>query len=123
MKMKIGQRRHFVDDEIKICSDHRDYEVPLISTFAFRGAEFWCPYCGTAEGMFGAGENVKTTRQLEVRSEMWEQHTEEFLTARSQLVCSSLIWKGKEIKPSELPQEEIDRCKQVVKDYVYEVKL
>ena len=49
---------------MKICSNHRDYEVPLIYTFAWNYNEYWCPYCGCHEGMMGAGEEVEETEEL-----------------------------------------------------------
>ena len=112
-----------MENEIKVCRQHRGYEVPLIWTMAFNGAEYWCPYCGCNEGMMGAGTNVEKTAQLEVRAAMWKKYTEEFLTARSRLVCSALMWEGKRIKPSELPREELERCRRIVGEYEYKVKL
>ena len=53
--------------EIKICENHPEFEVPLIWTFAFNGAEYWCPYCGQNSGMLGAGEDVEETPELKER--------------------------------------------------------
>lgn len=66
-------------DEIKICSNHQEYQVPLIWTFKFRGAEFWCPYCGYQEGMFGAGTNVTQTDELKKRLELYKEASTKYL--------------------------------------------
>lgn len=70
-------------DEIKICSNHQEYQVPLIWTFKFRGAEFWCPYCGYQEGMFGAGENVAETEVLKSRLETYKERSINYLSNQS----------------------------------------
>jgi hypothetical protein len=103
---------------IKICTCH-EQQVPLIWTFAFDGSEYWCPGCGYNAGMMGAGKNVPFTKELKALKKDWVKKSEEFLTAKSTLVCHSLIWEGKEIKRSELPQEEVNRCKKVVEDWKY----
>ena len=98
---------------MKICSNHGDYEVPLIYTFAWNHFEYWCPYCDAHEGMLGAGEDVEDTKELEKRKQLYEKATEEFRNARSTLICSETVWKGKRIKPIELPQEEIERLRKI----------
>ena len=72
---------------MKICSNHSEYQVPLIWTFAFNGAEYWCPYCGCNEGMLGAGENVDDTEKLWGRHAIYKKYSEFYLEARSKLVC------------------------------------
>ena len=47
--------------EIKVCSN---CEIPLIWTFHFPGAEYFCINCGYLSGMLGAGENVDETPEL-----------------------------------------------------------
>lgn len=71
------------DDEIKICANHKN-QVPLIFTFRFPGAEYWCPYCGYQSGILGAGINVKIpdTDLLEQR-EKWEKKAEDFLSGKT----------------------------------------
>ena len=96
---------------MKICSNHRDYEVPLIYTYAWNYNEYWCSYCGCHEGMMGAGENVEDTPELKKRGELYKKATKEYLNARCTLICSETKWKGKRIKPSELPEEEIKRLR------------
>lgn len=108
---------------MKICSNHEEYKVPLIWTFAWPYNEYWCPYCDCHEGMLGAGENVEETEELKKRLELYEKATKEYLGARSTLICSELEWKGKRIKPSELPEEEIERCKKLLDSWKLNVKI
>ena len=69
------------DNEIKICGCH-DYKVPLIWTFKFSGAEYWCPYCGHTTGMLGAGINVKIPgTDLLQRQAAWKEITSDFLSS------------------------------------------
>ena len=60
------------EKEIKICSNHTE-QIPLIWTFAFPGAEYWCPYCGFTGGMFGSGENVPETPALLQKAKEWKK--------------------------------------------------
>lgn len=97
---------------IAICAYHSDLQVPLISTFAFREAEYWCPFCGEEYGMFG-GKNIDSTPELEQRLIKYKEASKEYLGALSTRACSSLMFKGERISPSELPQEEKDRIKAI----------
>ena len=74
------------DKTIKVCSNHSDYVVPLIWTFAFPRKEYWCPYCGYTSGMFGAGENVASSQELEERLKHYTEKTREFRSAASMVV-------------------------------------
>lgn len=47
--------------EIMICNSH---EAPLIWTFTFPGAEYFCMAGNHAGGMFGAGKRVEATPEL-----------------------------------------------------------
>ena len=105
-------------EEIRICEEH-DEEVPLIWTFAFAGAEYWCPFCGYTGGMFGSGMIVKETPEIVRRGKYYRQLSKEFLDAKSTIACSSLVWKGKEISPDDLPQEEKDRVDKVASSWKY----
>lgn len=51
-------------NEIKICSD---CGTPLIWTFRWAGAEYYCLNCGTMGGVFGTGEYVKLTPELRLK--------------------------------------------------------
>ena len=98
---------------MKICSDHQDYQVPLIYTYAWNGFEYWCPFCGKHEGMLGAGKDVEDTEELKNRIELYNIATLEFLSARCTLICAETMWRGERIKPIELPEEEIARLKKL----------
>lgn len=110
-------------EEIRICSSHQDeLKTPLIWTYAFNGAEYWCPYCGVNEGMMGAGQVVESTAVLRNRLKRFKKLSKDYLDANSTRVCSSMKWMGKDIKPSELPQEEKDRLQKAINDWKYEQK-
>ena len=100
---------------MKICSSHRDYEVPLIFTFAWNYNEYWCPYCDKHEGAMGAGEEVEETTELKKRLKLYEEATKDYRHAMAMLVCSSTDWKGVQTKPEDLPEEEKNRLKEVRK--------
>ena len=83
--------------QIKICGNHQEYQVPLIWTFKFHGAEFWCPYCGYVSGMFGAGINVTETEELKERLAKFEEATIPYLSDRG----NEVKWtKGIQIEKS-----------------------
>ena len=109
--------------EIKICENHPEFEVPLIWTFAFNGAEYWCPYCGQNSGMLGAGEDIEETPELKERLKIYKKYSKKFLHANAILVCAETKYKGEWIKPKDLPRKEIDRLAKIREDWKYEVKL
>ena len=109
--------------EIKICAKHQDYRVPLIWTFAFMGAEYWCPYCGFAGSMLGSGIQVNESLELLKRKKAYEESTENYLHAQGTTYCSETKWKGKYIKPRDLPQEEKDRLAKIREEYKHNVKI
>ena len=98
---------------MKICSSHRDYEVPLICTFSWPYNEFWCPYCNKHEGMMGAGEDVEETEELKKRLELYKEATKEYRHAMGVKVCVSTLWDGVQTKPEDLPEEEKERLKKI----------
>jgi len=63
---------------IKICDCH-EKQVPLIWTFRHDGYEWWCPYCGYKEGMFGAGKDVPLTVELTKQKEIWKKKAFKYL--------------------------------------------
>ena len=82
---------------IKICRNHQDKEkTPLIFTFAFPGAEYWCPSCGSNEGMLGAGEDVEITNKLKNRLKKYKKESRPFLSAIA--MTSGAERKGKDGK-------------------------
>lgn len=94
---------------MKICSNHQDYLVPLIWTYSWNGAEYWCPYCDSHNGMLDVEVDHKFTEELEKRLKLYEKATEDYRHAMGVLVCASTEWKGVQTKPQDLPQEEKDR--------------
>ena len=108
---------------IKICLGHEEYQVPLIFTFAWDNCEYWCPYCGCHGGMLGAGEQVSKTPELTKRKEAYTKATEEYLNARCILICSKTEYKGKRIKPSELPKEELERLRKIATSWELKKKI
>lgn len=112
-----GRTRH-----INICYNHPDNLVPMISTFAFSGAELWCPYCGATVGAMG-GKRVIMTKELKDSESWWRDITREFLMAQSTFTCSSLIYEGKRIAPNQLPENEIKRRRKIISEYVYQGKV
>lgn len=107
--------------KLRVCNRHEG-NVPLIWTFAFAGAEYWCPCCGANYGMLGAGEIVEVEYSDMREAVRWRQKSREFLDARSTLVCDSLIWEGERIDREDLPLEEVERCSKIVKEYKYQIE-
>ena len=99
---------------MKICSSHREYEVPLIWTFSWAYNEYWCPYCDKHEGMMGAGEEVPETEELKNRLELFKKATADYRNSRGTLICEKTKWKGEYIHPTNLPKEETERLKKIV---------
>ncbi len=109
---------YFSESEvIRICTNHQDYIVPMIWTYAFPGWERWCPYCGYGGGMLGTGDDAFETPELYLKNQFYEEYSYEFLNARGTLCCSKTLWKGKMIPPTELPKEEIERLRELAKVY------
>lgn len=100
-------------EKIRICSNH-EKEVPLIWTFAFPGAEYWCPYCGFTGGMLGSGELMNSTPELKRSLDEWKEKTKDYLRCKSRFVASSFIFEEKRIVFKELPISEIDRMYKVI---------
>lgn len=106
---------------IKCCNRHEE-NVQLIWTFAFPGAEYWCPYCGANYGMMGAGEERELTF-AECREMIKYRYIgREYLSAMSSLNCDSLMWEGKRIKHSELPESEKQRLLKIIDEWVYPIE-
>lgn len=106
--------------EIKICYNHQDEEqTPLIWTFAFPGAEYWCPYCGGRTGMLGGGEDIESTKELEVRHRDYKKRSKKYLVANSKLFCSELLWRGKWISPRDLTPRVREKLRETAKSWEY----
>lgn len=88
---------------IKICPNHQDKEkTPLIWTFAFIGAEYWCPACSYLSGMLGAGDDVPETKILKNRLKRYKKMARQFLRGNSLLCCHSFKYKGERVKFKEM---------------------
>lgn len=112
-------------NDVRICDDHEDdYPVPLIWTFAFNGAEYWCPYCGANRGMLGAGELVTDEDgTLRKRLHNYKKISRKFLRAKGRQVCARTRYKGEMIKPRELPEESRQADINRIKRYKYNRKV
>lgn len=99
---------------IKICECHTGYHVPLIQTLAFRGAEYWCPYCGFTGGIFGSGMAITTNKILQERLKKYKEISENYLTARGREYAVATTHDGKIYRPpSALP----DKVKALDEEY------
>lgn len=107
---------------INICEDHQEYPVPLIYTFAFIGSEYWCPYCGFHGDIF-AGTSIEATVELRQRAIKYREFSRDYLHARGVPHCSSTMFEGKRVKPSELPEREINRLEAIRKAWNYGIKI
>lgn len=93
--------------EINVCPNHSEYLVPMISTFAFNGAEHWCPFCGEKLGMFSTGKAERTPELIE-RLRIYKAHWKQYLNAVGTLSCSSMEYKGRTVQREDLPEEFIN---------------
>lgn len=109
------------EGEILICPANHEEQIPLIWTFAFNGAEYWCPYCGQSFGMF-YGKYVVTNPELEEKKKKYTEQSKEFLDAQSTFVCQSLEFEGKQISPHDLPEAEKVRLRKIINDWKYEYR-
>jgi hypothetical protein len=110
--------------QMKICPNHSDYIVPMISTLAFSGAEFWCPYCEHTTGWFGDYEERPPTMELVRRRKKYHKLVQPYLGAIATLNCCALIWppgSGIRIDRKDLPKDEEARCYAIYKaGFAYE---
>jgi hypothetical protein len=105
--------------EIRICENH-DKQVPLISTMAFSGAEFWCPFCGYTGGIFGAGEKVPFTAELGLIRQEYEEKSKDYLRAIGRRVATKTLHNGEWIEPFLLPPDEKERDAAIIAGWNYE---
>lgn len=105
------------------CCDKHDENVKLVWTFAFMGAEYWCPYCGANFGMLGAGEIRELTFSEMREMVKYKNIGKDYLDAIDSLNCDELLFNGKWIKPENLPKEEKQRLKSVIDNWVYPINI
>jgi hypothetical protein len=102
--------------EIVICENH-DYQVPLIWTFAFIGAEYWCPYCGYVGGMLGAGKRVPKTVELVGRREIYSEYYKDYLHAHGLGYCTSTLIDNIRVKRENFSQEMRETVDKFIKEF------
>lgn len=104
---------------MRICNNHDGIIVPILSTFAFMGAEYWCPHCGANYGFFNGCEKVEDTPEMIATMKKYKELSREFLDAKSTQACDSLMHEGKRISPEDLPDEIKQKNEQTIKDWKY----
>ena len=52
------------NEKIKVCSN---CQFPLLWTFLYDGAEYYCMNCQSSVGMMGAGDDVPVTAELKAK--------------------------------------------------------
>lgn len=106
-------------NEVRVCKNHRDErETQLIDTWAFNGAEYWCPYCDYIGGFLGAGERVPQTEHLKLQHEEDVAYTKEYLKAETTLICKGMKIDGVMTPRKDFPPEIIENAKAVIAAYV-----
>lgn len=110
---------------IKICSNHSDYPVPLLWTFAFIGAEYWCPHCGYTGGMLGSGERVEPTPELLATQTAFKKLSKPYLHALAfsgRSGAEAVKYQGQWVKPKDLPTEYLAELQATIKAWTYHQK-
>lgn len=110
-----------VIEKLRACHKHPQRKTPLIWTFAFPGAEYWCPYCGYHSGMFGAGEWIPSTLELEGIAMGDEAAARPYLAAYSFLSCSEMLYNRQWIFPDQLPQQEKEKYIAIIAAWEYPI--
>lgn len=104
-------------NKINVCPWHLEYPVPLIYTFAFRGAEYWCPFCQYKSGILEAGEIVELTPELEKRHDLFKAAALPYINAVGTLNCDRIEYprgSGITMPPNELPAEVLEENARIV---------
>ncbi len=103
---------------MRICEQHQQV-VPLLSTMAFIGAEYWCPFCGYRDGVLEAGRKIYETAHLTDQADKWRSLSRPYLHALSVRHCVSTMHKGVRMKPDELPDDVKAEHKRVIAEWKY----
>jgi len=105
-------------ERIAICyqCNSQGKEIPLISTFAFRGSEVYCPECKNAFGIFNT-KVIDSTPELQKQLKKSTKANKEYLDARSSLACQRIKIKGEWVETSTLGKEWRDNKIAIVKKY------
>lgn len=88
-------------------------------TLAFSGSEYWCPYCGHTEGIFGAGIDVENTTKLRDRFDKYVKLTKPYLRAMGRRACSATKYRGEWVRPQDLPQRMKTRDQNIINSWEY----
>ena len=57
---------------VRCCSRHTDYPVPVLSTMKFYKTEWWCPHCGAKYELFDGFKYYPITYKLNLRRVFFE---------------------------------------------------
>ena len=106
-----------------ICPHHEKYEVTMINTFVFAGAEKWCPYCRHTTGLFGDYKEVNATTLRILRDFAFKKWSKLYLRAMAALTASHMQYKGELIEVCDLPEEEKARFAKIREQYISHVKV
>lgn len=68
---------------IRICADHEEYPVPLLSTMKFPGMRYWCPFCQEKGDVF-YGEVIPSTPELEERKVKYAEASRDYLDGKTE---------------------------------------
>lgn len=111
--------------KISVCPEHQDYQVPMISTMAFPGAELWCPYCGHDTGCpFGDDLELPITPELKKRYMWYKSKSRKYIRAIASRSCSLFkLSKTQTVKPEDIPQEMQAKFQQEIDKYKFEIKM
>lgn len=107
---------------MKVCPAHPERPTPLIFTFAFPGAEHWCPHCGFKAGIFEAGPDVVETDALlatQVIDKRDDGPAMTYLRAYSAFTCSRMKHDGHWIDPKDMPADLRAYYNKVVAEWKY----
>ena len=91
-------------------------DTPLIWTFVFSGAEYWCPSCGNNYGMMGV-KKVELTPELKFQQIINTAATSKYLHAKAVFACVSMKIKGVDVKRADFPQSMLDKATKIIHEY------
>jgi len=103
--------------EYRICSCGK----PVISTFSFSGAEYWCWSCGKTEGMFCGLDTREITSDELQELKLKKEQAIKFLRARGvKYGVAMRKIKGEFLLYDQLPEEVIKEIDKDADSWVYE---
>jgi hypothetical protein len=109
--------------DIKVCQKHQERLTPLLHTFAFPRCELWCAWCGFRGGLFGTGESVPETPELEARYNEDEKRSQAFLIAQGRTYAAETFHAGEWVKPATLPEDVKEFDRRVIANWRYPAEL